>query len=218
MSEIRIESTDADCITIKTPQAVVHGLTLRSSSSFDSKGVYTIYCAEGRLLVEYCDIATDSLSAVAVTGAKTVPTFRGCNIHDSTQAGIFFYNGARGTVENCEIAGNGLAGIQIKSGANPNIRQCKIRQSKGSGIFANENGVGAIESCDISENALAGVSIATGGNPTVRDCTIANNRRYGVRVYEGGRGTIADCTLSGNEPENWFIGEDCEVTRLNNKE
>lgn len=218
VSEIRIESTDADCITIKTPQAVVHGLTLRSSSSFEGKGVYTVYCAEGRLLIEYCDIATDSLSAVAVTGANTFPTIRGCNIHDSTQAGIFFYEDAQGIVENCEIAGNGLAGIQIKSGANPAVRQCKIRQSKGSGIFVNENGRGIIESCDISQNALAGISIASGGNPTVRDCTIVNNRRYGVRAYEGGRGTVETCALSDNEPENWLIGEDCDVTRLDNKE
>jgi len=218
VSEIRIESTNADCITIETSQAVVHGLTLRSSSSFDNRGVYTVYCAQGRLLIEYCDIATDSLSAVAVNGASTVPTIRGCNIHDSTQAGIFFYGGAQGIVENCEIAGNGLAGIQIKSGANPTVRQCKIRQSKGSGIFVNEGGAGIIESCDISQNALAGISIATAGNPTVRGCTIAKNRRYGVRAYEAGRGTVKDCAFSGNQPEDWFIGEDCEVTRINNKE
>ncbi len=218
MSEIRIESAGADCITLTTTQAVVHGLTLRSTSSFDGKGVYTVFCAEGRLLIEYCDIASDSLSAIAVNGPGTVPTIRGCNIHDSTQAGIFFYDGAQGTVENCEIAGNGLAGIQIKSGANPVVRQCKIRQSKGSGIFVNENGLGTIESCDISQNALAGISIALNGNPAVRDCTIANNRQYGVRVYEGGRGTIENCVLSNNEPETWFVGEDCAVTRQNNRE
>jgi parallel beta-helix repeat protein len=218
VSEIRIESSDADCVTIKTTQAVVHGLTLRSTASFDGRGVYTVYCAEGRLLIEYCDIATDSLSAVAVTGANTMPTIRGCNIHDSTQAGIFFYDGARGAVENCELAANGLAGIQIKSGANPTVRQCKIRQSKGSGVFVNENGFGIIESCDISQNALAGVSIATNGNPTVRDCTLDNNRRYGVRAYDGGRGTIEECSFSDNEPENWFICDECDVTRQNNRE
>ncbi len=217
-NEIRIESTGADCITIKTGQAVVHGLTLRSSSGFNERGVYTVFCAQGRLLIEYCDIATDSLSAVAVKGAETVPVIRGCNIHDSTQAGIFFHDGARGTIENCEIAGNGLAGIQIKSGAHPTVRQCKIRQNKGSGIFVNDGGRGMIEGCDISQNALAGISITTAGNPAVRDCSITNNRGYGIRAYEGGRGDIGGCALSSNQPENWFVGDDCEVARQNNQE
>lgn len=218
VSEIRIESTDADCITIQTSQAVIHGLTLRSSASFDSPGVYTVYCPRGRVLIEYCDIATDSLSAIAVHNAGTAPIIRGCNIHDSTQAGIFFYDGAEGIVEDCEIAGNGLAGIQIKSGANPVIRQNKIRQNKGSGVFVNDGGLGVIENNEITQNALAGISIATGGNPTVRQCSITNNRRYGVRVYDQGRGTIEDCTLAGNEPENWLIGEGSEVIRANNRE
>jgi len=193
-------------------------LTLRSASGFGDRGVYTVYCAQGRLLIEYCDIATDSLSAVAVKGAETVPVIRGCNIHDSTQAGIFFYDGARGIIDNCEIAGNGLAGIQIKSGAHPTVRQCKIRQNKGSGVFVNDGGRGIIEGCDISQNALAGISITTAGNPTVRDCNITNNRGYGIRAYEGGRGDIEGCALSGNQPEGWFVGDDCEVVRQNNRD
>ena len=217
-NEIRIESTGADCITIKAGQAVLHGLTLRSASGFGDRGVYTVYCAQGRLLIEYCDIATDSLSAVAVKGAETVPVIRGCNIHDSTQAGIFFYDGARGIIDNCEIAGNGLAGIQIKSGAHPTVRQCKIRQNKGSGVFVNDGGRGIIEGCDISQNALAGISITTAGNPTVRDCNITNNRGYGIRAYEGGHGDIGGCALSGNQPEGWFVGDDCEVVRQNNRD
>ena len=51
-------------------------------------------------------------------------------------ASLFFLQGARGTVEDCEIAGQALAGVAVRDEAAPTLRRCTIRDVGGVGVLA----------------------------------------------------------------------------------
>jgi hypothetical protein len=84
---------------------------------------------------------------------------------------------ASGALEDCDIYGNALAGIEIKDNASPEIRQCKIHDGKQGGAYIHTNGRGVLENCDLYGNGLASVSIKQGGNPTLRGCKIHDGAR-----------------------------------------
>ena len=201
-----IESTGR-CIWMQTDYAVVRGFTLRcrarSSASFFSRliGSYdkavAVYIPQGKLVLEQCDVTSDSLSCVNICGRGTQAIVRACQLHDSQQAGIFIYDQATAQVEDCDIFGNANAGVSITTGGNPTVRRCKIHDGKAGGVFVCENGSGQLEDCDIFGNACGGVTITTGGNPTVRRCKIRDGST-GVLVSQNGSGQLEDCDIFGN--------------------
>jgi len=223
-----IESTGR-CIWMQTDYAVVRGFTLRcrarSSASFFSRliGSYdkvaAVLIPQGKLVLEQCDVTSDSLSCVEIGGRGTQAIVRACQLHDSQdEGGIFIYDQATAQVEDCDIFGNAGVGVAINTGGNPTVRRCKIHDGKASGVFVWENGSGQLEDCDIFGNAYAGVAIKTGGNPTVRRCTIKNNGYEAVWIYDKGRGTIEECDLRGNQRGAWDIDSSSQVQRRGNKE
>ncbi len=196
-----IESASADCILMEADQAVVRGFTLRCTAS-DGKKFYGVDIAKGKLLLENCNITSDSLACVAIHGKDVNPTIRNCQIHDSKESGgVYVYEQGKGTVEGCEIFANKLAGVAIKQGGDPTIRNCQIHDSKeGSGVYVYEQGKGTIEGCEIFANKLAGVEIKQGGDPTIRNCQIHDSKEGGgIHVNEQGKGTVEGCEIFANK-------------------
>ncbi len=137
---------------------------------------------------------------------------------DSKQGGVLVNKNGTGQIENCDIFGNALAGIEIKTGGNPVVRHCQIHDGKQDGVLVNKNGTGQIENCDIFGNAYSGIAIREGGNPVVRKCTIKLNGYEAVWVYKRGAGTIENCDLRENAKGAWDIESDCQVRRSGNIE
>jgi parallel beta-helix repeat protein len=198
MEGILIESTDASCLQMETDYAVVRGLTLRGQAARQGNMYFGVYIPKGRLVLEDCDISSDSLAGVGIHGATAHPIIRRCKIHDGKQSGIYVFGNGQGTVEQCDIFGNAHSGVAISTGGNPVIRGCKIHNGKQSGIYVYGNGQGTVEECDLFGNAYAGVTIATGGNPIIRRCKIHNEGYNGIHVFDSGRGTIEQCDIFGN--------------------
>ncbi|MER3492644.1 MAG: protein kinase [Mastigocladus sp. ERB_26_2] len=197
-ANIIIESTGSDCILMQTDRAVVSGLTLRGQAGQNKKEYFAVDIPQGQLLLVDCDITSDSLSCVAIHGSTANPVIRQCKIHDGKQGGVVVWKNAQGTVEDCDIYDNALAGVNIKEGGNPVIRQCKIHNSKQGGVLVYNNGQGTVEDCDIYGNALAGIEIRQGGNPAIRQCKIHDGKQNGVFVYNNAQGTVEDCDIFAN--------------------
>ncbi|MEN8220993.1 MAG: right-handed parallel beta-helix repeat-containing protein [Pseudomonadota bacterium] len=207
VAEIVVESKNADCIFMKTDNALVRGLSLRNRA----EGYYAVDISQGKLRLEYCDISSETLSCVGIHGAEGIISY--CQIHDSKQSGVYIYKNGTGRIENCDIVG-----IQIRDGGNPVVQHCQIHDSKQSGVMVWENGTGRIENCNIFGNAFAGIAISEGGNPVVQKCTIKENKHWAVYVYNGGAGTIENCDLRDNAKSTWHIQSACQVHRSGNKE
>jgi F-box protein 11 len=209
-NDIIIESADSSCILMQTDYAVVRGLTLRGCAGRQGKQFYGVDIPQGCLILEDCDITSDSLACIAIRGSTAKPTIRRCQIHAGKQNGVVVSEDGRGTLEDCDIFANTLAGVAISQGGNPAIYRCQIHAGKQNGVVVSENGRGTVEDCNIFANASAGVAIRQRGNPTIRHCQIHDGKDAGVLVRLKGQGTVEDCDIFANASAGVVINSDAD--------
>ncbi len=150
--KIIIESADSDCILMQTDSAVVRGLTLKCKTGINGQKFYGIDIPQGKLIVEDCDITSDSLSCIAIHNSEANPVIRKCRIYDSKHSGIYIHENGKGTIEDCDIYENALAGVEIETSADPVIRKCRINRNIYQAVYVYKNGRGTITDCDLRNN------------------------------------------------------------------
>ena len=79
--EIVVKSVGASCLKSSAESAKVSGVTLRGAAS-GGAAFFAVDILRGELVLEDCDVSSDTLSCVAVHGHEAAPTIRGCRIHD----------------------------------------------------------------------------------------------------------------------------------------
>jgi hypothetical protein len=218
ITQIVIEVSGDNSISMETDTALVRGLTLRNRSAGKDDKHFAVIIKQGQLTLEDCDISSGTLTGVGVYGAGSRPVIRRCRIHDCVEAGIFFYQSGKGTVEDCDIYNNGFSNISIIEAADPTIRDSRIYNGKASGVHVYENGKGTIEDCSIYGNAYSGVAINEGGDPYVNRCKINRNGFNAVYSYKGGKGSVENSDLTGNKQGAWDIDNTSNVRASNNTE
>jgi F-box protein 11 len=197
-SDIILEGTDGPCLDMRADYAVVRGLTLHGRASPSGRPCPAVAVPQGQMVLEDCDISSDSQSGVSVRGTLADPVLRHCRIYDGRSAGVLFADQAEGMLEDCEVFGNALAGVEIRQGAKPTLRRCKIHDGQQAGVLVHDHGKGTLEDCEIFGNALAGVEVAGGGDPLLRRCKIHDGKYPGILVRGDGRGTVESCDIFGN--------------------
>ncbi len=222
VEDIIVEATDANCLVMRADEAVVCGLTLRGRTTTGSMGsaggsYYTVDIPQGRLELEGCVITSDALACVAIHGEAADPVLRRCTIRDGSASGVLVYERARGTIEDCDIAANALAGVEIAQESAPVIRGCTVRNGRAGGIVLYEGGQGTIEDCDIAANALTGVKTRTQGNAVLRGCRVNRNGFVALYAHDDGALTAEDCDLTGNAHGAWRVDAQCAVYRKDNQ-
>ena len=103
----------------------------------------------------------------------------------------------RGTLRDCDIVGNALAGILLRTGGDPAVQGCGIRDGKTCGILVEEGGRGTVENCQLIANALAGAQFVSGGNAILRRCHIQGGGTVGILALLDGQGAVEDCEIKG---------------------
>ncbi|HZS07309.1 MAG TPA: right-handed parallel beta-helix repeat-containing protein [Blastocatellia bacterium] len=202
--EIIIASAGASCFLMRADEATVRGLTLRqgAGSGPGGEGFFAVDIPQGHLTLEFCDISSRSLSCVGIHNDLTNPLIRRCRIHSSADSGVYIFNAAGGTIEDCDIHQNSNVGVAITERANPTIRSCAIRSGENAGVVSWGGGLGVVEECEIFSNAKAGVGISEEGNLTIRRSRIHGGGNSGVFVHHNGQGTLEECDIYGHaEPE-----------------
>jgi len=157
--------------------AVLRNLTLRQlGGKFNG-----ILVHEGMLTVEHCDVSSAGLGCFAIRSAHAV--LRHNRIHDSPQGGLVFCEGAEGLVEDNQIFGNGLQGIEIREGSKPIITRNRIYNSDQNGILIHSKGRGELRGNEICHNKIDGVMIISEASPScIENNHIHHNRQRGVFV------------------------------------
>lgn len=123
----------------------------------------------------------------------------GCRIAENKKDGVSFIEGALGTVERCEITGNGWNAVSIYTRADPVIRNCQLRNHNSCGVVVNNGGKGTIEDCELSGSRnWAALSIFTQAEPVVRRCRIFGNQHEGLKVWDHSKGLIEECEIYKN--------------------
>jgi len=196
LEEIIVESADASCLRMRADRARVAGLTLRGRAR-GGAAFFAVDISRGELLLEDCDVSSDTLSCVAVHGPGVAPSIRRCRIHDGADSGLYFFEGAAGEVEDCEVYGNANVGVAITGRADPAVRRSKIYGGANAGVVAWQEGSGLVEGCEIYGNRGAGLGVSAGATLTARDCRIYEGENSGVFVHGGGEAVLEGCELSG---------------------
>ena len=194
LSDVVVESTDTFCIRMQTEKATVRGLTLRGRTS--PKEFFAVDISRGQLILEDCDITSDTLAGVAIHGSMADPIIRRTKIHNSKSGGVFTFDQGKGTIEDCDIYGNTNAAVEIKDGSNTIVRRSKLHDNKASGVYVWKNSKGTIEDCEIYGTDSAAITIGEYADPTIRKCKIHDGKAGGIYVYDHGKGTIEDCDIN----------------------
>ena len=155
VNDIVIHKSDDFSLQIQTDYVVVRGVTLRGQEAV-AEPRCAVWITEGQPVFEDCDISSDSLVCLGIHGAEANATIRRCKIHDGKQVGLG--GTGRGTVEDCDVFGNGGAGVQMEGGGNLIVRRCRIHEN-GAGVGAIQNSRGTVEDCEIFGNTT-GLGVA----------------------------------------------------------
>jgi hypothetical protein len=203
--QVVVEASEASCIRMETGYAVVRGLFLRGRTGLDNRTLFAVDVPQGQLILEDCDVTSDALACVAIHGSGARPVLRRCQIHDGKGSGVFVHHGGAGTLEDCAIVNNALAGVEIGNDGNPTVRRCMVMDGRGPGVYVSLGGGGTFEACVVSGNGGAGVEIGWLGSPVLRRCRVTRNRHSAVRLYAGGGCTFEACDFSGNVGGAWDV-------------
>lgn len=167
-------------IVLASPHPILRKVAVRQQLEIRS--------GEGR--VENCDISLGADCVRVCRGAN--PTIVQCKIHEAQSSGdgIYFQEGAKGVVEECEIYQNRMNGIQV-NGAEVVLRRNKIHHCP-YGIFFRRGATGVVEGNNIERVDCFGVYIQSGSDPHVVKNTIMNCDIDGILISAGGAGNLTD--------------------------
>jgi hypothetical protein len=202
-----VEAAESSCLLMATGYAVVRGLVLRGCTGLERRTCFAVDVPQGHLVLEDCEVTSDALAGVAIRGRSACPVLRRCQIRDGKGSGVFVHEGGTGTLEDCAVVGNALAGIEVGRDGNPTLRRCVILDGRGPGVYVSLGGAGTFEDCAVSGNGGAGVEIGWLGRPVLRRCRVTHNGQHAVRLYDGGGGTFETCDLSGNALGAWDVAD-----------
>jgi hypothetical protein len=199
VADVVLEGNGGAALVFETPDAIVRGVTVRSSRVGERKGQATIEIRAGRPLIDQCDITSDLPACVRVESPEANPIIRRCRIRQGRETGVWFTAGARGALEDCEVTGQSVAGIWIADDANPIVRRCIVQRSKVRGVFVSERGQGFIDACFIMSNDGPGIEVTRDAHVVVRDCKVINNHGPGLLATRGARVLLLDSDMTRNE-------------------
>jgi hypothetical protein len=200
VEDIVIRGTASSCVQMRTDRALVKGLTLRGRGgrSGGDTAFFAVDVPRGNLLLEDCEITSDTLSCVAVHGTTSEATIRRCRVHDGADSGIYFFGGSKGVVEDCELFRNTNVGVAINRDARLTLRRSKVYEGSNAGVVVWNEAWATVEACEVYANRLAGVGVSGGGRLSMRGCSIHEGENSGLFVHDGGVAAIEGCNLFGD--------------------
>ena len=207
--KIILRADDSSCLLMDTDRARVAGLTLRGAAPF-----FAVDIPRGSLLLENCDLSSDTLSCVGVHGREAAPIIRGCRIHDAADSGLYFFDGAAGVVEGCEVSGSTNVGVAVTGRASPAVKRSKIYGGRDAGIVVWKEGDCLVEICEIYGNRRAGLGVSEGGRATVHSCRIYEGYNSGIYVHVRGQAALEDCDIFGHREAEVAVETEGRLTAL----
>lgn len=95
-------------------------------------------------MFEGCDISSSSGTGVGIEGARR-PLFQSCRIHGCASHGLAVYGaisddfeamplGTEACLRDCEVVGNKLNGVLVRTGGNADVERCIITENSSYGI------------------------------------------------------------------------------------
>lgn len=205
--------TLTDCV-IRADQA--RAVTLSAQAGLTMTGCAVETAAEAIVAsdcsgtVADCDIHDVSGDGLVLMGADLV--VRNTTISACGGRGIYMYQGARPTIESCEIGQIRAEGVVVAHGSAPVLRQCWVHDCRGPGLTFGDDCGGEVVDCRVEHTASPGILCAAGSDVRV----LAKNDVAPVGVGAGaepGPGDVASL-LAELDALVGLVGVKAEVRAL----
>jgi hypothetical protein len=197
--KIVIKSAAGSCIKSSADAARVAGLSLRATTGAAGGAAhFAVDVLRGELVLEDCDVSSETISCVAAHGPEAAPHIKRCLIHDSPDSGLYFFDGAAATVEDCEIYRSANVGVGVTGGARAVVRRSKVYGGAHAGVVVWQNATALLEECDVYGNRLANLGVSEGAKLTARACRVHEGKNSGVFVHLEGEAVLEGCELYGH--------------------
>ncbi|PNH08955.1 hypothetical protein TSOC_004476 [Tetrabaena socialis] len=173
-STLEIAAPPAPAGTAGGGGVVLEGLTVRHSSKSVANN-YGVLVRAGSPRLVGCDISSATGAGVGVEGAS--PQLLGCRIHDCARQGLaifgassfleedaaadpaLLYGMSGGVVQGCDVYGNALDGLLVRSGASPDILDNLVHNNGGVGVNLQDCS-GRYEGNTVYENRGGAVAVS----------------------------------------------------------
>jgi hypothetical protein len=201
-----IEGVNSPCLLMKADQSVIQGLYLRGRAGRDGNDYFAVEVSRGRLLLAGCDITSESSGCVSVHGPHANPIIKRCNIRDAEGYGIWVWDNAGATVEDCEIYNNAGAGVIVSGDTMEEAREMAAY------VLANTAGDDRAAESILTHSpgaALPGAP-AKAGTLFLR-CHIRDGRDQGVWVHYKGRAAFEHCQVIGNASAGVWVDQNSDA-------
>jgi hypothetical protein len=211
--EVTIVSDRTHTISIEGDGIRVSGFTVvceAEATPDDVDGMDAVRITGGAPVIELCRLRADDGAGGLVRGTSANPTFRRCTFEEGGRVGLWFRDGARGTVEEAIVAHNLLGGVTVVEGAQATLVGLDVSRHSRAAL-AIESASASLEDCVIHDNGSTGVDIGPEADVHLRRCRIHDGLDDGVLISQGGKGTIEDCEISDNRGRGVVTRDGSEV-------
>lgn len=192
--KIVVRGVGASCLKSNSEAARVAGLTLQGATG----AFFAVDVLRGELVLEDCDISSETISCVAAHGSEAVLHIKGCRVHDSADSGLYLFDGAAATIEDSEVYHSANVGLAVTGGARAVVRRSRIHGGAHAGVVVWQDGDAFLEECDVHDNHLANFGVSEGAKLTARACRIHEGDNSGVFVHREGEAILEGCELYGH--------------------
>lgn len=215
LDEIVVRAATSSVIVSHADTGTIRNLTLRGQSragGAHGDGFFAIDITGGRVLIEACDISSDSLSCIAIHNPQAEPVIRDCRIHHAVDSGIYAFDGAGGQIEGCDIFENANINIALAAGARTNVSRCHIHHGGDAGIVVWNKASCEVTECEIYLNAKTNVGISDEAACVLRACQIHEGGNTGVFVHRNGKALIEECDIYAHAESEVAIASRADVS------
>jgi hypothetical protein len=217
-AEIVVVTAGEHCLSIATTgPTIIRGVSFIGRPGADGRTSFVIDIVQGRVIMEDCDVRSAALACIAAHGAASEPTIRRCKLRGSRDAGVFVFDNARATFEECEIFDTVKSCVSVGDGGRALFRRCKVIDGQASGVYVFRLGHAIFEDSEIGNHARVGVAVATAGRVDLTRTKITGNKAEGVWLQTGAAAAITECDLTGNGRGPLQIPDGCDVTMRDNR-
>lgn len=214
LDKIIVRAQSSSVVTSHADAGTIRNLTLRGQSRAGGKngeGFFAVDITRGRLLVEGCDISSDSLACIAIHNPNAAPVIRDCRIHHGVDSGIYAFDGAGGSIEGCDIFENANINVALAAGARTNVTGCHIHHGRDAGIVVWNKASCEVMDCEIYAHPKTNVGISDEAACVLRACRIHEGENTGVFVHRAGKALIESCDIYAHTESEIAVASRADV-------
>ena len=188
---------DADGVTIRNLR--VNGRVGFWRSLFRQAEATAIAVLSGQVLIENCDISSNSGAGIIVSAPTSAAHIKNAKIHDCLLNGLRFTDQSQGIVADSEIYQTGWAAIRSDNKSKPIVVRSRIHHSRMDGVLITEQGAGTFEDCEFFENAHSAIHVREASSIIVNRSKVYSQRQVGIFVHDAQSSTrVEECEIFGN--------------------